>query len=83
VLFRSTATALAQVYEVLTQTAQARPDEDVPTVTPTPAGAVEPVLPDAGLFDDVSGGGLGMIALAAFGLLGVIAVSRRLRARSE
>ena len=44
--------------------------------------ALPTALPDTGLFDDVAGGGrdgIGMLALAAVGLLGVIVVSRRLR----
>lgn len=41
-------------------------------------------LPDAGLFDDfAAGNSLGVIALAAFGLLGVIAFARRLRDDDE
>jgi hypothetical protein len=40
-------------------------------------------LPETGLYDDLTGGGaggLGVVALMAFGLLGVIVVSRRIRA---
>lgn len=54
-----------------------------PTLPPeaTLPGATR--LPETGLYDDLTGGGaggLGVVALMAFGLLGVIVVSRRLRA---
>lgn len=69
-----TATALAGAF--LTQ------PTDPPQVLVTPTE-----LPDTGLFDDVAGGGgrggIGIVALMAFGLLGVIVVSRRIRARVE
>jgi hypothetical protein len=43
-------------------------------------------LPDTGLFDDIAAGNsgsFGLIALAAFGLVGVIIVSRRLRSTGK
>jgi hypothetical protein len=45
-------------------------------------GTLPTALPDTGLFDDIAAGGMsgiGMIALAIVGLLGVIFVSRRMR----
>jgi hypothetical protein len=63
------------------------PEFGTPLVTPQPG--VTPVataLPDTGLFDDVIGGsgdGMGLLALAVFGLIGVIFVSRRLRSNGR
>ena len=57
--------------------------------TPTQEGAVGPLptaLPDTGLFDDLAAGGtgsLGGLMLAVMGLIGVILVSRRLRAANN
>lgn len=57
-----------------------------PTVEGGTGGQViSTALPDTGLFDDVAAGNsnsMGLIALAAFGLVGVIVISRRLRATS-
>lgn len=86
----ATATALAQVFANLTQTAAARGEEGTPdimtpvTTEPGEDVVLEDELPDAGLFDDfAAGSSLGMIALAAVGLLGVIAFSRRMRAQNN
>ncbi len=85
----ATATALALLFGELTATADARGDEEPPDImTPVPTVGEglqnQGQLPDAGLFDDfAAGNSLGMIALAAFGLLGVIAFSRRMRAHNE
>lgn len=51
-------------------------DATRPPIFPTPTGQ----LPDTGLFDDISGvGSFGSMLLIAIGLVGVIAISRRLR----
>jgi hypothetical protein len=76
-----TATAIAGAF--LTATAQA--GTPIATVS---AQIVPTALPQTGLFDDVTGGsgGVGVLALAVVGLVGVIIVSRRLRssgARAE
>ena len=68
-----TATAQAGAGELPTQ--EIGPTQGFPTVMPT-------ALPDTGLFDDIAGGGrdgIGWLALAVIGLVGVIVVSRRLR----
>ncbi len=79
-----TATALADVFNGLTQTAQAGGGGgQLPQATDPPGLATPTALPEAGLFDEFVGGGnsLTFIALAAFGLLGVIFFSRRMRTR--
>jgi len=78
-----TATALAGFFVTSTQVIEPTATEGGPTaipgeVVPTPGGG-ETALPDTGLFDDVFGGNPATILLAAFGLLGVIMVSRRVR----
>ncbi len=83
-----TATAIVQGY--LTETAQAQ----ITPVTETPiapAGATTPPfivqattpaeLPDTGLFDDVSSGGIGVLSIALIGLVGVIVAARVMRNR--
>ena len=81
-----TATAIAGAF--LTATAQAFTPGAV-TITAPPQAAfatVAPNLPQTGLFDDVVNGGsntIGVLALAVFGLVGVIAVSRRLRSGGD
>ena len=78
-----TATAIAGAF--LTATAQAFTPGAVTIAAPTQGavfGTAAPNLPQTGLFDDVVNGGtntIGVLALAVFGLVGVIAVSRRLR----
>jgi len=78
-----TATAIAAAF--LTATAQAFTPQaqTVTALPPTPSfGQPATALPQTGLFEDVvSGGrdGIGVLALAVFGLVGVIVVSRRLR----
>ncbi len=47
-----------------------------PTVTPS-------ALPDTGLFDDIGGGNMGVLALIAFGLVGLIVVSRAVRSSNK
>ncbi len=79
-----TATAIAAAF--LTATAQAYTPQAA-TVTVVAAtlpfgGPQATALPTTGIFDDVvggSGGSMGFLALAVFGLVGVIFVSRRLR----
>jgi cytoskeletal protein RodZ len=77
---QQTATALALIL---------RPDLITPAdgdggVTPIPGRPTpRPDLPDTGIFDDVVGTDPGMIALAAFGLLGVIFISRGLRSANR
>lgn len=104
---QETGTALANVFQSVTQTAVARlettpitlePGSDVATPTVDSGAATggettggttggqglinQDELPDAGLFDDFSAGGsLGIVILTAFGLLGVIAFSRRMRSQ--
>lgn len=86
-----TATALA---DILAPTIPATADGNgggggIATPTPEGANGFQPLptaLPDTGLFDDLGAagsGGLGLMALAAFGLLGVIVVSRRLRSNGR
>lgn len=79
-----TATALAELLAPPTGD-QGGGGEATPTreggtgVLPTP-GVLPTALPDTGLFDDLTGGGsIGLLALLAVGLVGVIIVSRRLR----
>ncbi|MCA9904487.1 MAG: hypothetical protein KC547_11570 [Anaerolineae bacterium] len=84
-----TGTALAVTFQALTQ--QAVVLTATSEVVPTAEGGFQPIprptaLPDTGLFDDITGGGrdgLGLLALAVFGLVGVIVVSRRMRSRSD
>lgn len=63
------------------------PQPTVEAGTPTPSFVAMPTaLPDTGLFDNVAAGGrdgIGMIALAAFGLVGVIVISRRIRSSNN
>lgn len=74
-----TATALAQTLAPVTP--QLTPG--IPVATPPGIFPTRPpttALPDTGLFDGMSGEqGLGVMMLMAFGLVGVIIVSRRLR----
>lgn len=83
-----TATAIAGAF--LTATAQAvTPDALTATIPAQQAGfptLAATALPDTGLFDDVVGGGssgMGVLALAVLGLVGVIVVSRRLRSVND
>ncbi len=79
-----TATAIANAFLAATQQAFT-PGAATTTLTPLAAQAFPTAaagLPETGIFDDVVGGGrngIGVLALAVFGLIGVIAVSRRLR----
>ncbi len=81
----ATATALVDLFNNLTQTAEARGvTTDVPMEATVAASAT--ALPDSGFFDNSgtpTGSGLGMLVLTAFGLLGVIAFSRRMRAQNR
>ncbi|MFZ4813991.1 MAG: hypothetical protein ACOYL5_05605 [Phototrophicaceae bacterium] len=94
----ATSTALAQLFNQLTQQAVDAAASTVESGTAvagagTAVGSATPVggtlvnrdeLPDAGLFDDFNAGnGLGMIVLSALGLLGVIFFTRRLRAEND
>ncbi len=76
-----TATAIAGAF--LTATAQAfTPGVTVTAVLTAFPQSVATQLPQTGIFEDVAGGGsggIGVLALAVFGLVGVIVVSRRLR----
>jgi len=82
-----TGTALAVTFQALTQQAM---DAGGGEATPTPEGGFQPIvrptaLPDTGIFDDITGGGrdgLGLLALAVIGLVGVIFVSRRARSNN-
>ena len=81
-----TATAIAGAF--LTATAQAF-TPGAATIVPAQAAfptAVSTALPQTGLFDDVVSGGsntLGILGLTVVGLVGVIFVSRRMRASSS
>jgi hypothetical protein len=81
---QQTATALALTFAPQTAVV---PDDggvsgggDVPTREGTTGGTGQ--LPDSGFFDDIGGGrdGVGVVVLMGFGLVGVIFISRRLRA---
>jgi hypothetical protein len=79
-----TATAIAGAF--LTATAQAvTPNAVIITAEPQQVATVVTNLPDTGLFDDVvsDGSRFGVLALAVVGLVGVIAVSRRLRSNNN
>ncbi len=84
-----TATALSLILSPPTVDGQGGGEIATPTqeggsgVLPTP-GALPTALPDTGLFDDLAGGGggIGLLALLAVGLVGVIIASRRLRTTS-
>jgi hypothetical protein len=78
-----TSTALVEIFLTLTPV-------DVGDPTPTaeiiggPFVTPPAVLPDTGLFDDItSGENMGLIMLLAFGLVGVIFGARRLRAMND
>ncbi len=76
-----TATALANLLAPTQELFTAIPGATVTAFAPIPTA-----LPQTGIFEDVVGGGrdgLGMIAMAAVGLLGVIVVSRRLRSTNN
>jgi hypothetical protein len=58
----------------------------VPTQEGATSGGTTGALPETGFFDDIAGGGrngVGLIVLMGFGLVGVIFISRRLRAVNE
>ncbi len=84
-----TATAIANAFLSATQAAVTPGAE---TMTSVPAQAFPTIsaqataLPETGIFEDVVGGGrngIGVLALAVVGLVGVIFVSRRLRSVNE
>lgn len=83
-LIQQTATALA---ELLGTPGAGTAIAQLPTATqeiivgpgPGPGPGPDDQLPDTGLFDDLAAGGPGTFLLLAFGLLGVIVVTRRLR----
>jgi hypothetical protein len=74
-----TATAIAGAFLTATANAGGTP------IATIPAQLVPTALPQTGLFEDVAGGsgGVGVLALAVVGLVGVIVVSRRLRSGGE
>lgn len=77
-----TATALAGIFDTEPTAVISQPTA---AVGATPGGGATggPIggeLPDTGLFDEMGTGGVGMFFLMVFGLLGVIFVSRRMRA---
>src|SRR5262249_48710918 len=74
-----TATALAQLLQP--PTPGGIPTQEVLT----PGAPVPTALPQTGFFDDLAAGNanVGLVALMAFGLLGVILVSRRLRTATK
>lgn len=82
-----TATALAMILQP-TVNGQGGGVVATPTIEgalPGP-GPLPTALPDTGLFDDLAAGnpaGVGGLMLAVFGLLGVIVISRRLRAANR
>lgn len=78
--------ALLQPLDNVTPTAQVGIGGALPTPTPiratgTTGGGIGGALPDTGLFDELGAGGPAVLIASAFGLLGVIAVSRSLRRR--
>jgi hypothetical protein len=77
-----TATALALLLQPTTPTPGGIAS---PTAEGGIVGVVPTALPDTGFFDDLAtgNGNVGMIALMAFGLAGVILVSRRLRTANK
>jgi len=80
-----TATALAQILGQQ-PTLEQGGGAASPTAEGTTFGPRPTALPDTGLFDDIAGGtpgGLGGIVLAIVGLVGVIVISRRLRANNK
>jgi cytoskeletal protein RodZ len=80
----ATATALREVFLSLTPGEGEFGTGGEATATPERPGAVPTALPDTGLFDgDSSNGGLGVIALLAFGLVGMIFGARTLRAANN
>jgi len=70
-----TATALAQTLSPQTPVPSTPGTGGTPFLIPT-------LLPETGLFDDITGagaGGIGLLALIALGLVGVIVGARKLR----
>jgi hypothetical protein len=90
---QQTATAFALLFETPDATATPAGQDDGNgeaispiRATPTPVtgiGGGDTALPDTGLFDDVFNGNPLMIFAAAFGLLGVIVISRGVRASNR
>ncbi len=79
-----TATAIAGAF--LTATAQAFTPGAITVTVPAQIVPNATALPQTGLFEDVvSGGtnGIGVLAITVIGLVGVIAVSRRLRSNND
>lgn len=80
-----TATAIAGAFLTATALAEGTGEVVPPPVTPVFTPGFTPVataLPDTGLFDTIATGGsegIGMLALAVVGLVGVIFLSRRVR----
>jgi len=77
-----TATALAAILQPPTQSS-AQPTAAIGGATPVVSSGGTGELPDTGLFDEMGAGGVGMFFAMAFGLLGVIFLSRRIRANIE
>lgn len=81
--------AVAQTATALAIILQPTVGEGVVAASPTAEGppvGLPTALPDTGLFDDLAAGNpgsLGGLALATLGLIGLIAVSRRLRAANR
>jgi hypothetical protein len=87
---QQTATALANLFATPTVSSTqpttipvggGTPGEATPTLEAPGGGGGTDELPDTGLFDDVFGGNPLAVFLTAFGLLGVIVLSRTLRKR--
>ena len=85
---QQTATALAILFSTPPTQAGVQPTDIIEGGTPVVIGGGTSSggqgggeLPDTGLFDDVFQGNPAFIFLAAFGLLGVIVVSRTVRKR--
>jgi len=90
----ATATALVGFFQTATAEAlglgQGGGENGTPGAGASPTsesfGPAPTAMPNTGIFDDIatgSGGGVGVLALAAFGLVGVIFVSRRLRSHND
>ncbi|MEL6268941.1 MAG: hypothetical protein AAGK74_02695 [Chloroflexota bacterium] len=84
---QGTATAIFSSFLTATALAEERGTGTPMDIVTQPAGEITPTataLPTSGFFDEgPTSGNLGLFALAAFGLLGVIAFTRRLRMNEE
>ncbi|MFN8375817.1 MAG: hypothetical protein U0694_23465 [Anaerolineae bacterium] len=83
---QQTATALAIAFGATPTAGELGTGGGVASPTPEGSGGTTGQLPQTGFFDEVVGGGrngVGLIVLMGFGLVGVIFISRRLRAVND